>query len=518
MPADLVGERTLHGLLAERVAMHPERVFLICEDRDGGVAVWTYGEFAAETAALAAGLAERGVGHGSKVVALLPNGPAFVMLWFALARLGAVLVPVNTASTAGELTGFVERSDAVALVADAMLTGTAHAVPPSLLRLVVRGEAQGWERLEDCVRPVAASGAIPAAPDPAVVRAEDPVEFLFTSGTTARPKAVMLTHANCLHSGERVARTVMLREGERCLTALPLYHVNAQSFTVLAALTVGGTAIVLETYRASRHWARIRAHGATQTSMVAMQLRTLLAQPPHPGDRDHSLRRVVYAINVPDSQKAAFEERFGVELLNGYGLTEAMTMVTLAPVFGPKRWPSIGLPAAGRVVRIVGEDGRELPAGEVGEIQVAGVPGRTLMLGYYQDPEATAEVLSNGWLSTGDTGRMDEQGYLYFFDRRKDIIKRAGENVSASEVERVLMEHPAVAEAAVIAVPDPIRDEAVKAFVVRGGPLEEDALLAYCRERLSAFKVPTVVEFLDALPKTSVGKIEKAALRAGRVS
>jgi crotonobetaine/carnitine-CoA ligase len=167
-------------------------------------------------------------------------------------------------------------------------------------------------------------------------------------------------------------------------------------------------------------------------------------------------------------------------------------------------------------VRIVDDEGVEVATGEVGEITVHGIPGRTIMQGYYKDPEATAAAIRDGWLHTGDHGWVDELGYLYFFDRKKDVIKRAGENVSAMEVETTLLEHPEIALAAVVAVPDPIRDEAVKAFVVRrpGSELQADAIRAFCAERLAHFKVPSIVELRDELPLTSVGKVEKKALRA----
>jgi crotonobetaine/carnitine-CoA ligase len=281
-------------------------------------------------------------------------------------------------------------------------------------------------------------------------------------------------------------------------------------------MTAGACLVMLEEYRATRFWGQVREHRATLTGLVAMLLRTLMAQPPAAEDRDHVLRLVNYAINVPDAERAAFEERFGVTLANGYGLSEAMLTVCHVPIHRPKRWPSIGLPAGERRVRVVDEAGEEVAAGEVGEITVHGVPGRTLMKGYYKDPAATADAIRDGWLHTGDNGWADELGYLYFFDRKKDVIKRAGENVSAMEVETVLLEHPEIALAAVVAAPDPIRDEAVKAFVVRreGSALEIEAIQAFCAERLAPFKVPTIVELRDELPLTSVGKVQKRALRA----
>jgi crotonobetaine/carnitine-CoA ligase len=358
--------------------------------------------------------------------------------------------------------------------------------------------------------------AVEADVPPAQVRCEDLLEMIFTSGTTAKPKAVMLTHANALRSGERTVKSIGLDSADRCLTALPLFHVNAQSLSVLGALTVGATLIVLEEFSAGRYWSQIRQHAATYTSLVAMQVRTLLAQPAATTDSDHHVRRLFFAINVPDSEKDTFEKRFGVQLINGYGLSEAMTLVSVAPVFGPQRWPSIGLPAFDRTVRVVDADGNDVPTGTLGEIIVSGVPGRTLMKGYFKDPDATHQALRDGWLYTGDNGYVDQEGYLYFFDRKKDVIKRAGENISASEVEAVLVQHPAIAEAAVIGVPDPIRDEAVKAFVVcaKGEQLLLDDIRRFCAERLAPFKIPTEIEILDELPKTSIGKVEKKLLRA----
>jgi crotonobetaine/carnitine-CoA ligase len=223
----------------------------------------------------------------------------------------------------------------------------------------------------------------------------------------------------------------------------------------------------------------------------------------------------MYAINVLDAEKAEFERRFGVELINGYGLSEAMTIVTIAPVHGEKRWPSIGLPTIDRSVRVVDEDGADVAPGAVGQIIVGGTPGRNLMKGYYKNPEATAETLRDGWLHTGDNGYFDEFGYLYFFDRLKDVIKTAAENVSASEVERVLLTHPDIVEAAVIGVPHAVRDEVPVAFVVpvAGSALTAGVVIDHCARHLARFKVPAVVELRAELPKTSIGKIEKKVLR-----
>lgn len=504
--SDRVGDRTLRDLLEERASRRPDHPLLVFEDAAGVVREFSYDEFTAGVDAAAAGLADLGVVPGSKVTLHLRNCPEFLFAWFGLATLGGVAVPSNVSNTADELRYVLDYSDSELLITEPLLLATAQAAAGDVaaVRSVLRtDEPDSW---------MPAGGDPPRPP----LGSEDPVEILFTSGTTSRPKGVVLTHANCLWSGERVAAAMTLGDDARCLTSLPTFHVNAQSVTVLSALTAAGTCILLQEFSASRFWGQMRAHRATQTSLVAMQLRTLLAQPPAPTDADHSLQRVFYAINVTDDEKKRFEDRFGVELINGYGLSEAMTLVTMAPVFGDKRWPSIGLPLYDREVRITDDEGAALAAGEIGEIVVSGVPGRTLFKEYYKDPDATAAALTDGWLHTGDNGWLDDDGYVFFLDRKKDVIKRAGENISASEVERVLVEHPAIEDVAVIGVPDPIRDEAVKAFVVlrAGESASEDDITAFCGTRLASFKVPTVFEFRESLPKTSVGKIEKKALRA----
>jgi crotonobetaine/carnitine-CoA ligase len=506
------GDRTLTALLEERASVAPESIFIVFEGRGGAVTEVSYGEFRGRVHRCARGLADRGVVKGDRVLVQLRNSPEFLVAWFAIARLGAIFVPTNILSTVPELEHVLEVTAAKVAITEpdfqsVVQEALATTVPDALV-VVARGDAGGCVAFADLE-----STAGEPPDDPA--RAEDVVELVFTSGTTAKPKAVMLTHDNCVRSGLDTVHVLWLDAGERCLTALPLFHVNAQGVSVLSALTVGGTLILIEEFRASKFWSQVRRHRATQTSLVAMQLRTILAQPPDPEDRDHVVRRLFYAINVTDREKESFEERFGVTLINGYGLSEAMVLVTASPVLGDRRWPSIGLPTTGRSLLLLDDDGNRVAPGEVGEIVVEGFRGHDIMLGYFGDEAATAATIRDGRLHTGDNAYADEAGFLYFFDRKKDIIKRAGENVSAMEVEAVLIDHPAVAEASVFGVPDAIRDEAVAAVVVlaEGATPDVDELTAHCRARLASFKVPTVVTFRDELPKTSIGKVRKDELR-----
>jgi carnitine-CoA ligase len=510
---DPMGDRTLTDLLREQAGAYGDRTFLVFENRDGARTEYTYAAFAALTERCAFGLHEAGVGKGDFVVLHMPNCPEFLIGWFGLARLGATMVPSNVANTAGELEHILRTTDAKLVITDAGLIEAPLAaieLTGSTAQVVVVGGDAG--RHTPFAQLLENGGGAPEIE----VSSMDVAELIFTSGTTRKPKAVMLTHANCLRAGLDSVHCLWLDDGERCLTALPLFHVNAQAMSLFGAMTVAGTLIVIQEFRASKFWNQVRYYEATQTCLVAMQLRTVLAQPPQPGEREHKLRRLFFAINVTEAEKDAFEQRFGATLINGYGLSEGMTLLTCSPINGPRRWPSIGPASPGRQLLLLDDDGLEVAPGEVGEIVVVGTPGRDIMLGYYGDPEATAAALKpGGRLHTGDNAYADAEGYIYFFDRKKDMIKRAGENVSAIEVEWVVIDHPKVADAAVIGLPDDVRDEAVAAVVVLNEPdsLTAEELIGYCRTKLSKFKVPTVVSFVEELPKTSIGKVRKDELR-----
>jgi crotonobetaine/carnitine-CoA ligase len=507
-----VAGMTIGAVLARRVRERPDATYLVFEDREGDVVEFTYAEFAARVEALAGGLAALGVGRGDRVLMQLPNCPEFVTAMFAVGRLGAIFVPSNTANRISELAHLVATTEPLLV-----LTVAEH-------RAAVAGalaEAGSGARVVMC-RDDAEAGEVPFAsvaagrvPDPVEVSATGPLQIMFSSGTTSRPKGVVATHTNMLSSGRRQAMSYRSEPEDRFLTVLPLFHASAQSTTLFAALASGGAAIFLERYSASRFWGRVRAHGTTRLTLVAMLLRTLVAQPPSEDDANHQIRSIGYATNMAEEAQTIFEERFGARLTNAYGLTEAMTEVTIAPVDGPRHWPSVGLPTMDRAVRIVGADGVELAPGEIGEIQIQGVPGETIMKEYWGNPEATARNLSGGWLRTSDMGWKDDDGYLFFADRDIDLIKTAGENVSASEVEETLRKHAAVDEAVVFGIPDEIRDEVIKAVIVpvAGTSLGQEELLDFCREQLAKFKVPAVVEFRDELPTNAVGKVDKKLLK-----
>ena len=468
----------------------------------------------ATRAALTAGvLSGHGIGRGDKVHVHLWNCPEFFDVWFGAARLGAVIVPTNPLLTADELTYVVGHAGTKLSVTQSDLLGTVSSVAGDR-PVLVTGEASGTARSFDDEL-AEASPIEDGDPGPTDVAA-----VLYTSGTTSRPKGVLVTHANYLHVGEVVAHHLRVTPEDRMLITLPLFHANAQYYSTMSALVTGSSVIVMARFSASR-WASVaKSHQATLASLFAAPIRMLLAQPRNGDHARNQLRAVLFSQNVTEEQLAEFEERFDCPLLQLYGMTETIAPPTLNPLYGERRNMTIGRPTLGARLRVVGEDGAEVPDGEVGELLVGGESGTTLMAGYLGDDDATRAALMDGWLRTGDNVRVDEAGYLHFVDRAKDMIKRAGENVAASEIESALNAHPAVFESAAIGVADAMRDEAIAAFVVLANEasVTENELTEWCASRLAAFKVPGSIEFVDSLPRTSVGKIQKEELRLSRAS
>ena len=496
---------TVPGLLRWRASASPGAVFIVFEDSGGGRHELTYADAWRRAQATARVLADHGVGAGDRVLVALPNCLEFFDLWFATGILGATLVPVSPLSTPDELAWNLTDASCRVCAGDAVTAASlrkaqdlAGASSPILTRLTGPG------------KPTA-----PNAPLPCRSGDDDIAAILYTSGTTSRPKGVLVSHANYVFVGEAVAGHLRIRPDDRWLIVLPLFHANAQYYCAMSALVTGASLAVAPRFSASG-WGRQAAElGATLASLFAAPVRMILAAAVDPRDRDNRLRATLFAQNLTAAQAREFSRRFGTPLLQLYGMTETVGPPTCNPLFGEQRPDSIGPPMAGARLRVVDETGRDVPAGTAGELLVGGEPGRTLMAGYLNRPDATEAALRDGWLHTGDLVAVGADGYLYFVDRAKDMIKRAGENVAASEVERVINEHPGVFESAAVGVPDAVRDEAIVVHVVPGAAarVSEQELLAWCRERLAPFKVPSAVRFTEELPRTSVGKIRKDVLR-----
>lgn len=547
---DIVGNETVRSVWERLVVSRGSHPFLIFEDRQGRIRDFTYRRFAEEIDKTANLFLDLGIEKGECVAVHTRTSPEFMMCLFGLAKIGAVIVPVHDQSSRDECEYVLTTCKVVCAVVDGEfleMYRTLRAQGISLEKGLIsidskpyspcskmdyveavkesKGDAEDARRLEggtENFRGAAEDFTSLKDAQPSFLKkirplsSDDLVEILFTSGTTACPKGVELTHANLVFSGIYGAWEVALDKGDRMLSTMPACHSNFQLAALTPVMEVGATLIAIEKYSARKFWHQIRGYKATLTQGVAMMLRTLMLQPRDPDEQDHFLREILYFLPVTDDEKAAFEERYKVRLLNTYGSTESVVWVLTDRPHAERKWPSVGRVGLTYDVKIADERGRELEPLSIGEIMVKGIPGRTLMRGYHRDPNATARAIDEqGWMRTGDKGYQDESGWFYFVDRKVNMIKRSGENISATEIESVLVQHPAIAEAAVIGVPDPIRDQAVKAFVLpkEGATLTETDVLEYCRKHLATFKVPSYIEIRKDFPRTCSMKIEKKLLR-----
>ena len=500
---NIVGARTLGGALADKVARFPDQGFLTFEGADGAVTPWlSWRELDRLVNRTAHLLLRLGLEPKEKFNLHLGNCLEFIVFWLAAARTGTVMVPTNPVSTATEMAYILAHSEARLAITEpryAEACRSARDRCPALLDVID-------------VRPLEPLLAgLPDTPPDVVVTASDEISMQYTSGTTSRPKGVLLTHANYIYGGEVMAKAMRVGPSDRHLVVLPLFHAGAQLHAFLPMLLTGGSVAVMERFSASRFVTQAIEHEATLAALFAAPIRMLLAQPRRPDEGRTKIRACSYAQNVTPPQFAEWHERFRAPLMQIWGMTETMSLPLMHPLDLPPKPLSMGMPVLGYEVRVVDETGRETPPGVTGELIVRGEPGLSLMKGYFRNDKATAETLRDGWLYSGDQAYVDEEGWFFFVDRKKDMIKRAGENVAASEVEDVLKQHSAVFDAAVVGVPDPVRDQSIKAYVIVREQATATAgeLIAWCRERLSPFKVPEVVEFRESFPRTSVGKIQK---------
>jgi crotonobetaine/carnitine-CoA ligase len=502
-PLNVVAARTLKSALEDKARRFPEAPFLWFEDAEGrDEGPWTWRDFDRAVNRAAHFLLARGLAPGDRFNLHLGNGAEFLVFWLAAAKTGTVMVPTNPVSTTEEMAYVLAHSEARLAITEPRVGEACRAV---------RARCPALRDVVDC-RPLdALLAGCPDTPPDITVSSSDEIAMQYTSGTTSKPKGVLLTHANYVYGGEVMARAMRAAPTDRHLIVLPLFHAAAQLHAFLPMLLVGGSVALLERFSAGRFVDQVIRHGATLAALFAAPIRMLLAQPPRPEEGLTRLRAVSYAQNVTPQQFEAWHARFRAPLLQIWGMTETMSLPLMQPLDLPPRPLSMGMPVLGYDVAIVDEAGREVAPGTVGELIVKGTPGVSLMKGYFKNPEATARTLRDGWLWSGDQAWRDAEGYFYFVDRTKDMLKRAGENVSASEVEETLRQHPAVFDAAVVGVPDPVRDQAIKAYVMlrKGAAATAEELIAWCRGRLSPFKVPGVVEFRETFPRTSVGKIQK---------
>ena len=499
---------TFAEVFVEAVRQAPDRTALIWENGQ-----MTYGELAAAVGAIQAGLRELGAAPGDRLAMMFPNVPQFVVTFFAAQACGAEVVPLNVLQAPQELAYVINDSGSKWLVAlNAFEDRLREVIPqcPGLRAVVVSGQtgitnAVSWEGL--------VSSNMGSDVEPEDRSAEDVAVLLYTSGTTGRPKGAMLSHRNVIWDADACNKVLDVRPDDIFMTVLPLFH--AYGFTVdltLATLRCASQ-ILLPRFSAVKALELMEAHRATVLAAVPTMFQWMLRAKRDP---DYDLSSLTVAVSggapAPEEMLREFEERFGVYMIEGYGPTEAAPVVSVNPRYGVRKIGSVGPPLPGIQVQVVDDENRPLPVGEVGELCVR---GPNVMIGYWNAPELTARTIVDGWLHTGDMARVDEDGYIYIVDRKKDLIIVGGMNVYPREVEDVIYQLPQVAEVAVVGVPSRIKGEEVIAYVSfkEGQSLEPEAILDYCREHLAPFKVPRHVVIEPELPKSPIGKILRREVR-----
>jgi acyl-CoA synthetase (AMP-forming)/AMP-acid ligase II len=449
---------------------------------------------------MANALLSLGVAKGDRVTLVLGNSVEWVVAAFGALKAGAILNPVNPELGRDELAFILGHADPRVVVTSA--GARTDALPlPAAATLAAFGGAAGTVPLDDVL------AASSDDPPPVRVSEGDGSTLLYTSGTTGSPKGVLFTHGRTGGSGSVFVAGMGIGPDDVVLTVGPLFHGNAWA-AVTVAQSAGCTVAFPRSFSASDFWPLAERTGATALFTLGTILAILLAQEPCPAERSARIRTVLGLGSAPLRERLA--ERFGfTHVLECFGSTDA-GVVTLEPLGATGRAGSAGPAIAGVTIHILDDEGRELPTGEIGEIAVDS-PHR--MAGYFRDPERTREALHGSWFLTGDLGWLDDDGWLYFVDRKRDVIRRGGENVSSVQVEKVLREHPAVADVAVVGVRDPVLGQEIKAFVVPRRPVATDELEAFARARLAKFQVPRLWELRDALPRTPTQRVEKYKLR-----
>jgi len=455
----------------------------------------TYEQIVQSTGALATGLADLEVERGDRVALLLPNCPQFIISYLAVTALGAIAVPVRGLIS---LAGF-----------DPLVAQLRQQVS-SLTKLLISGPSAIDDaiNLEDVI---AASADQPLLSDAA--QQQEAAVIIYTSGTTGRPKGAVLSHRNLLANARSCVQLIGATAEDSFLGVLPLFHSFGATVCMIMPFITGACTVLQTGFMPLEVLEAIEAHrislfpGVPSMFAVLMGCRTA---------RDYDLSSLRLCVSggaaLPLEVLYGFRERYDVPLVEGYGPTEASPVVSVHPPDGVQKPGSVGPPIPGVQVRVVDEQGQDLPAGEIGEVIVA---GDNVMQGYWQAPAATAEAIREGWLYTGDLGRLDADGYLYIVDRKKDLIIVGGTNVYPREIEAVISQMSQVSEVAVIGMPDALRGERIKAIVVptEDAELTDEQVIAHCRGHLAPFKVPRVVEFGESLPKSHLGKVLKRELR-----
>ena len=506
---------TVHGLLDVRAAERPDACFLTFDDHD-----FTFADIATASVALAGGLAALGVARGDRVGIMLANRPEFLLAWFACSRLGAVEVPVNTAHRGTLLHYIVDQSGCSLLIVEAAFAPQIDEVASRLegLQTIVLVDSDGsgsapgrWPQR------VVLFAATTGAADAVEVAAADPMAMIFTSGTTGPSKGVVLPQAYALHQAAIIVDACGYTADDCLFNALPLFHGNAQFLSTMPALLAGSRMVLGRRFSASAFWADVARHGATEFNYIGGILPILMKAPPSPADAANPLRLMMGA-GCPADLFAAFEARFDLKLIEGYGMSEIG--IPFINRLDDRRAGSCGKVGTTHEAMLVDDAGAPVERGATGELIIRPRQMNGMMREYHAMPAATVAAWRDLWFHTGDYLREDTDGYFFFVDRKKDALRRRGENISSYEVERAVNEHPAVAESAAVAVASELGEDEVMICVVPmpGAVLDPFDLLRHCAGTMARFMVPRYIRVMAALPKTPTERVQKFELRAAGVT
>ena len=514
LPGRQSWEKSLGEFLEIVTAVHHDQVFVEIDGQQ-----ITYGRFMRRCRQAASMFRSLGIGHGDRVCLFLPNVPEVLYTWFGLSLIGGIAVTINTAYRRDEMAYILNNAEASALVAHDDLadiaTQAADVAPCVQHRLAVGGNpADGWQDYGQMLDGSPELTELPA------VAPTDVSMLQYTSGTTGNPKGVQVTHQMYVSAGQGFALWTQATADDRFFTCLPYFHANAQYYSTMGTLASGATLIVQDRFSASRFWRQVREAQATVVNFIGMMMPVLAKNDPQPDDADNTVRLFYGSPAFSPEFLADFEQRFGTDIIVGFGMTETC-YGTIEAIRGQRRPNSSGQPrrhpdpAFENTVRIVDDAGKSVPNGTPGEITIR---NPATMAGYWRNATETNASLRDGWLFTGDLGWLDDDGYLYFVDRKKDVIRRRGENISSQEVEDVIKRHERVLDCAIIAVPSDLGEDEVKAYITPrpGQSVQPEEVVHWCAENLAYFKVPRYIEVRDELPRTPSLRVRKDVLRQER--
>ena len=494
----------LAELLRQRGAVAPDKPFLFSEN-DGRT--FTYSDFEQAVERTAQMLQFHEVRKGDVVSLLMPNSVEYIVAYFACWRLGALAGPINSLLKEDEISFVLNNSEARIILIHSEFQPRLENIRKELVQLksviVFDDEAVATKEV----------GA-ETSTSFSNITLDDEAIIIYTSGTTGKPKGCLLTHGNLIANARQISDWLQFTKDDRLLTIMPLFHMNAVSVTTMSALYAGGSTVVSPKFSASRFWQIISDYQITSFGSVATMLSMLLSTYPEgvpEGLKTDQLRFAMCgSAPVPAEVLQRFEDTFNCLVIEGYGLSESTCRSTFNPPDKRRRPGSCGLPI-GNDMRVVDDDDKEVAVGELGEVVLR---GENILKGYYRNEEATATAFRNGWFHTGDIGYRDKDGYFFIVDRKTDMIIRGGENIYPREIDEVLYQHPAVAAAATIGVPDKLYGEEVAAFVVLREEKQatEEEIIAFCRKHLADYKTPKTVRVVTEIPKGPTGKLLKREL------